>query len=83
LDQEEGMRYVIRNCIEDGLMECEGWDETSHIDCASQLPIRWRKALAFLNDSQEGVKGNMQVGTAMLNLIEAKILVREKVRKVI
>jgi hypothetical protein len=78
LDQEEGLRKVIRRCIEDGVFVCDGWEALSSLDSSSQLPILWIGDLESLNQSKEGKKGNMQLGTVMLNLIEAKILVRKK-----
>ena len=81
LDQEEGLRNVIRRCIEDGVFVCDGWEAVDPLHCTSILPIRWIGDLEILNQSKEGKKGNMQLGTVMLNLIEARILVREKGRK--
>lgn len=81
LDQEEGLRNVLRRCIEDGVFVCDGWEAVGPLHCTSILPIEWIGDMAFLNQSAEGKKGNMQLGTVMLNLIEAKILVRENVRK--
>lgn len=81
LDQEEGLRNVLRRCIEDGVFVCDGWEEIGSLHCTSILPIRWIGDMAYLNQSAEGKKGNMQLGTVVLNLIEAKILVRDNVRK--
>ncbi|HAM62791.1 MAG: hypothetical protein A2Y20_09730 [Firmicutes bacterium GWF2_51_9] len=81
LDQEEGLRKVIRSCIEDGVFFCDGWEGAGALNCASRLPVLWIGDLDFLNQSTEGKKGNMQVGTLMLNLVEARILVRKKRRE--
>ena len=81
LDQEEGLRNVIRRCIEDGVFFCEGWEGIDVLNCTSILPIHWIGDLETLNQSVEGKKGNMQLGTLVLNLIEARILVLEKRRE--
>lgn len=81
LDQEEGLRNVIRRCIEDGVFVCEGWEAVGPLHCTSILPIHWIGDLETLNQSKEGKKGKMQLGTVVLNLIETKILVRDSVRK--
>ncbi len=76
LDQEDGLRNVIRRCVEDGVFACDGWEAIPVLDGSAILPVRWIGALDFLNQSTEGKKGNMQLGTVMLNLIEAQVLIR-------